>query len=191
MNKNKIVFGFISTCIWVVGCSGIRVVQRTPVGGEVALVGMPEGAREKADVYMREHCPMGYDIVEEHEAVVGQDTTTQANSVTGRGRTIFGAPIAQTNTIQSSSTTDRREWRILYQCRQPIPHNNNPQPNGYPPVPPAPTLVPAPMPTQPMPAPTVLPSSPLTAPSTIRPSAQLTQPQTHVLIVSWAPSQIQ
>ncbi len=52
------------------GCSSIRVVQKTPAGGTVALEGAEGGAREKADEYMRSQCPAGYEIVEEGEAVV-------------------------------------------------------------------------------------------------------------------------
>lgn len=90
------------------GCSSIRVVQRTPAGGVVALVGDREGATEKAQEYMRSQCPKGFDVVEEGEAVVGQDIQTESRESRG-----FLGP--QTST--RGSTTDKREWRIKYACK--------------------------------------------------------------------------
>jgi hypothetical protein len=118
-------------------CSSYRVVKITPNGGEVALQGSPDGAREKAAEYMSSRCPQGYDIVEEGEAVVGQDL--QARTGTGLfGPTTYG------------STSDRREWRIRYQCKgtQPAPA---PQPATPAPATTAPP--PAPQPSTPAPAP--------------------------------------
>ena len=86
------------------GCSGIRVVQRTQTGGTVALQGAEDGAREKADEYMRGQCPAGYEVVEEGEAVVGSVTNARSNP------TIIGP-------VTTARTTDTREWRITYKCR--------------------------------------------------------------------------
>ena len=90
-----------------VGCSSIRVVQRTPNGGTVALHGPEDGAREKADEYMRAQCSMsgfaGYEIVEEGEAVVGSETTSRTQMET-------------IGPVTTARTSDTREWRIAYRC---------------------------------------------------------------------------
>jgi hypothetical protein len=91
------------------GCAGIRVVKRTPVGGEIALVGVREEAQAKANEYMARQCPSGYEVVEEGEAVVGQETTT----TTTKGRGLFGDKQLQSN----STSVDKREWRVKYQCK--------------------------------------------------------------------------
>jgi hypothetical protein len=95
------------------GCGTYRVVKKTPNGGEVALQGSPEKAREGAQEYMAAQCPGGYDILEEGEAVVGSETTEQ----TRKGPDVFGVPTRTTN----ASTTDKREWRIKYQCKGTTP----------------------------------------------------------------------
>ncbi|HEU4537943.1 MAG TPA: hypothetical protein VFS00_27675, partial [Polyangiaceae bacterium] len=90
------------------GCAGIRVVKKTQTGGEVALLGAREGAQEKANEYMARQCPGGYDVLEEGEAVVGQNATTTTRPTRG----LFGG-----KQLQSDSTTeDKREWRVKYQC---------------------------------------------------------------------------
>jgi len=89
------------------GCSlgNYRVVKTVPQkGGEVALVGVQNEAREKAEGYMRGQCPSGYDIVEEGEAVVGQE---QVGSRRGY--------------MVRSETNDKHEWRIKYQCKGAAP----------------------------------------------------------------------
>jgi hypothetical protein len=56
------------TLVALTGCSSsIRVVQKTPVGGVVALEGPREKAREKAVEFMLEQCPGGYDVLEDRE----------------------------------------------------------------------------------------------------------------------------
>lgn len=89
------------------GCAAIRVVQRTPTGGVVALEGDQEKAHEKAAEYMASQCPEGYQIVEEGEAVIGTQTTEQS-----RRERVWGVPVKETR----SETTDKREWRVKYQC---------------------------------------------------------------------------
>jgi hypothetical protein len=97
-----------SLAMFSIACSGIRVVQRTQHGGVVALEGSRDGATEKAMQYMSTHCPKGYDIVEEGEAVVGQDFQSSSRPVRG----LFGPA-----TATSGSSTDKREWRIKYACK--------------------------------------------------------------------------
>lgn len=86
------------------GCSGIRVVRRAPDSGTVALVGPQGAAREKAERYMHQQCPTGYEVVEETEAVVGQSSSAESRR-DSRG-------VVRT----SSSTSDTVEWRISYRC---------------------------------------------------------------------------
>lgn len=92
-----------------VGCANIRVVKKTQTGGEVALLGSREGAQEKANEYMARQCPGGYDVLEEGEAVVGQNATTTTRPTRG----LFGGKQLQSD----SSTEDKREWRVKYQCK--------------------------------------------------------------------------
>lgn len=96
------------TSIALGGCGTYRVVKKTPNGGEVALQGSPEKAREAAAEYMSAQCPQGYDIVEEGEAVVGSETTARTQK-----EKVFGVPTTST----TAETTDKREWRLKYQCK--------------------------------------------------------------------------
>jgi hypothetical protein len=105
--------GSVGILVTLEGCSGYRVVQVHPgKDGIVALLGDRDAAREKATGYMNEQCPGGFDIVEEGEAVTGQ--TTNANSQSQGGQTIFG-PAVNTNT--QATTRNTTEWRIRYQCK--------------------------------------------------------------------------
>src|SRR5215813_3697519 len=90
------------------GCGTYRVVRRTPSGGEVALQGSEEKAREAAAEYMASQCPQGYDIVEEGEAVIGSETVAST-----RKDRVFGVPVQSTK----AETTDKHEWRLKYQCK--------------------------------------------------------------------------
>jgi hypothetical protein len=101
--------GFIlSTAACVHG--NYRVVKTVPNAGEVALVGPQEEAHQKAEGYIAGRCPSGFDILEEGEAVVGQTSSSHTRAY-GPGR--FAAASEHTE----ASTTDKREWRIKYQCK--------------------------------------------------------------------------
>lgn len=85
-------------------CSSIRPVQVTKVGGVIALEGSRDGAREKAIAYMKDRCALGYEIVEEGEAVVGSDTyQVQRPNLLGPDKAL--------------RTKELREWRIVYRCQ--------------------------------------------------------------------------
>jgi hypothetical protein len=86
----------------------VREVKRTPSGGEVALLAQNGDAQAQAQSLMASRCPAGYDILEEGEAVVGQEV--QSNTTQRQG--FFGP--TQSTTAQSQ---DKREWRIKYQCK--------------------------------------------------------------------------
>ena len=107
-HSSSLAIAFLFATAALAGCSTYRVVRVTPHGGEVALVGSPDGAREKAQGYMAAQCPTGFDILEEGEAVIGEESTAQ----TTRGH-MFGVPTKTT----TESTTEKREWRIKYQCK--------------------------------------------------------------------------
>lgn len=89
-----------------------RPVKLVPSkGGDLALEGDKTMARQKAEGYMASTCSSGYDVLEEGEVVVGSEQ--QSESSANR----FNAPwkIGQTNT--ATSTVDKREWRIRFQCK--------------------------------------------------------------------------
>jgi hypothetical protein len=108
MNKISFFAALALASLSLAACSSIRVVQKTPQGGVVALQGDREEAMQKAVTYMQSQCPTGYQIVEEGEAVIGQDIqteTTQNRSRWGNSQSTRG------------STTDKREWRVTYACK--------------------------------------------------------------------------
>lgn len=45
------------------GASSLRVVDRTPSGGVIAIQPESDSAREQAERYMFTQCPLGYEIV--------------------------------------------------------------------------------------------------------------------------------
>ncbi len=105
MNRTSLLLGLVVMASTTVACSGTyRVVKKTGTGGVVALQGPQESAHQAANQYMASQCPSGVDILEEGEAVIGADTA----ATTRPG--FFGS-----NT--SASTTEKREWRITYQCK--------------------------------------------------------------------------
>ena len=86
------------------GCAPVgnyRVVKVTKGAGELAFAGDKAVAREKANAYMTEQCAGAYDIVEEGEAVIGENAHAD--------RTFFGG-------VQSTST-QKTEWRIKFACK--------------------------------------------------------------------------
>ncbi len=97
-------FGSVAL-VALAGCSSIRVVKTTPEGGVLALLGGRDGAHDKAVAFMQEKCPSGYAIVEEGEAVIGENT--EGN--TSRG--LFNS----LNT--TSSSTQKTEWRLTFKCK--------------------------------------------------------------------------
>ncbi len=122
-----------------VGCSGIRVVRESKYGGEIALFGSREDAMVKARQEMAATCggPQNYEVVEEGEVVVGTVSTTHEQQQTEHGRTFHGRPAVRTNTVQTTDTQDKTEWRVKYQCKgaeapPPAPGTGAPPPDGTP-----------------------------------------------------------
>ncbi|MFO0664523.1 MAG: hypothetical protein U0174_11260 [Polyangiaceae bacterium] len=124
------------------GCGFVREVRRTPTGGEVAIRGRTSGTEKEAADLMNARCGgAGYDVLEEGEVVVGQQTVTQSQGQGTVTQTRSGR-ITTVNTYSqgTSSTQNTTEWRILYQCKgsaptaTPAPAQG---PAGTPPAPPA------------------------------------------------------
>ena len=105
-------FGLVvlGSMLFGTGCihGDYRVVKTVPYAGEVALSGPQQEAHEKAEWYMASRCSAGYGILEGGEAVVRQNAVQQTRNTL----TLFG-PAQNTQ----SSTTEKREWRIKYQCK--------------------------------------------------------------------------
>jgi hypothetical protein len=110
MTRSKhVMLGMVWSSLIVLGCSNIRAVEVQPGrGGIVALLGLRDGARTKADVYMKTQCPAGYDVVEEGEAVVGSASQGSSSAVGGNGFAVGSS---------RSVSHDLTEWRVKYRCR--------------------------------------------------------------------------
>lgn len=93
-------------CAW----GDYRVVTRTPEGGEVTLLGMAEAeSRKKAEAYMASVCPHGHVIVDETEALVGDDSGGSKPAT----EDLFGHSAQRS---AAASTEERRETRLRYRC---------------------------------------------------------------------------
>ncbi|MBX3228489.1 MAG: hypothetical protein KIT84_07545 [Labilithrix sp.] len=68
--KLTVLFAFL---LLVSGCGSIRVISEAKTGGTLALRGAHDAAREKAERYMREQCPDGFEVVEEGDTVGDTD----------------------------------------------------------------------------------------------------------------------
>lgn len=55
------------------GCGSVRVLSEAQTGGTLALHGAHDAAREKAERYMRERCPDGFEVIEEGDAAGDSD----------------------------------------------------------------------------------------------------------------------
>jgi hypothetical protein len=128
--------GKIAVAVMVMGSVGchfgnIRVVKTSKAGGEIALLGSRDEAREMANAEMARNCGgNNYEVLEEGETVVGQVEQTSGSQTNTAGRTWYGAPATQTTGSSTTTTSQRTEWRLKYQCKGAAPA-------------PAPTLAPA------------------------------------------------
>lgn len=111
-------FPIVLVASTLAGCGFVREVKRTPTGGEIAIRGRTSGTEKEASDLMNARCPGGYDILEEGEVVVGQQTITQSQGQGTVTQTRSGR-ITTVNTYNqgTSSTQNTTEWRILYQCK--------------------------------------------------------------------------
>ena len=104
------------------GCNNARMV-RWDAASQVGVVAIPHNDnswpdknREHAEELMKQSCPHGYQIVGEEEVVVGQVTHTHVNTDRTGDPTLAALHIApvQTRTNETTSTEDKKEWRITF-----------------------------------------------------------------------------
>lgn len=104
-------------CAYISGCTPyaeVRLVKRTKAGGEYAVLGARDLAMQKAYSAMAQDCggPQAYEVVEEGEAVVGQDAVSSGTKKKEKG--VFGAFTSEETSTSSRNAT---EWRVKYQCK--------------------------------------------------------------------------
>jgi hypothetical protein len=104
-------------------CAGgsIRVVDKTPAHGELALLGNRDEARNLARSYMEKHCPKGYQVLDDGKTYVGAPHREIGAS---EGR--VGAKNTEPDHVDIGASEgragvkgtdpDKMQWRIRYQC---------------------------------------------------------------------------
>lgn len=118
-------------------CGSARVVSRTQAGGIIELNGDRGKAMEQATQEMAAHCggPGSYQITQEGEEVIGQDTFTREDTAQDSKTSRSGRRSStDTTTTGQTSTRNATAWRIHYSCGSaggPPP----PPPGGAPPPP--------------------------------------------------------
>ena len=129
----KLFFSTIAT-IALCGCQTVYVPQARDVkkkphsGGVIALkTDHRDEDRQKAEMMMQTTCqPQKYSILEEGEIITGQETKIVGNEShrddsRRTAGSLFGIPVvsgqaAGTQTQQSSTTTQLKEWQFSYAC---------------------------------------------------------------------------
>ena len=126
-------------------CGSAKVIQRNQAGGIIELQGDRTKAMEQANTEMAAHCggPGSWQIVQEGEEVIGQDTfvredTSEASKTSRSGR----SSRTDSTTTGQTSTRNATAWRIHYACNSaagapPPPPGAAPMDPGAPPPPPA------------------------------------------------------
>ncbi len=106
-----------------------RDIKRKPKNSGVIGIPVSHRAedRQKADDLMKQNCaPLGFNVVDEGETVIGQETKSSA-SETNRddtrrnegsflGMNLISGSASGKETSQSSVTTQLKEWQISYNC---------------------------------------------------------------------------
>ncbi len=113
MDRYRIVLGLALACAASTACAwgNYRVVTQTPEGGEVALLGSGESeARKKAEAFMTTACPNGHDIIEESEALAGDDSSAPSPA----SKDLLGHTKQPSTAVANE---DRRESRLKYRCK--------------------------------------------------------------------------
>jgi hypothetical protein len=100
-------------------CGSAKVIQRNQTGGVIELQGDRNKAMEDASNQMAAHCggPGSYQITQEGEEVIGQDTfvredTSEASKTSRSGR----RNRTDTTTTGQTSTRNATAWRVHYTC---------------------------------------------------------------------------
>lgn len=125
--------GFVALCAALTaglcGCNNARMVRWDGSSGVVAIPHndnmWPEYNREHAEALIKEKCPRGYTIVNEEEVVVGQVQHTHVNTDRTGDPTLAALHIAPvtTRTNETTTTEDRKEWRITFRSMDAPPMN--------------------------------------------------------------------
>lgn len=116
----------------VAACGHAEAVSRNQSGGVLRLVGDRGKAMEDANKQMAQHCgPGNYQVTQEGEEAIGQDTFTNssteygedtvagaASTTDGRNSSAVGASSTRggANTSGVTSTRTAVEWRVHYVC---------------------------------------------------------------------------
>jgi len=77
MEKKSSLLAFVFLAVLATGCGSIRVVSEARSGGTIVLDGAHGASRAKAEKYMRQQCPAGYEVVEEGDTVGDSDDTRE------------------------------------------------------------------------------------------------------------------
>lgn len=109
-----------------------EVVKKPNTGGVIALKAehRDEDRTKAMDLIARNCGANTFEIKEEGETVVGQETTSNADQTHNAGNqqqvgTFLGMPITSgnapsTQTNTTATTTALKEWRITYDCMKPV-----------------------------------------------------------------------
>ena len=103
--------------VFGLGCANARMVEMSGNGGGVVAIpentnSWPSRNRHHAEELMKQRCPTGYEIDYEREVVVGQVAHT--NIETDQHSKLLGLGPARTDTRQTTSYVDQKEWRIWF-----------------------------------------------------------------------------
>lgn len=124
---------FMSACQTMPYQPYARDVKKKPQQGGVIALKTEHRAedRAKADEMMKMTCREGFQVTEEGEVVVGQETRSKTNTdnrEAEKGHTVgslFGIPVTSggraggTEQDSVSSTVAVKEWQIQYECDKP------------------------------------------------------------------------
>lgn len=103
-----------------VGCSSARMISTDANGGCVAVADnsdvWPSYNITKAHDLIKKQCPGEYVIVKQEEVVVGQTTTRNTERNKKEVPLVKGLVLdVQENQRDTTTVSDRTEWRIWYQ----------------------------------------------------------------------------
>ena len=121
-------------------CGSAKVIQQNQQGGIIELQGDRNKAMEQATQEMAAHCggPGSFQIVQQGEEVIGQDTFVREDTATDQRTSRRGRRSStDTTTTGQSSTRNATAWRVHYACNSaggPPPPGG--APGGAPPPPP-------------------------------------------------------
>lgn len=125
------VFGLLCAAL-IAACGHAEPISRNASGGILRLVGDRGKAMEDANKQMAQHCgPGNYQVTQEGEEAIGQDTFTSSNTQYGEDTVAGSASQYDSNSSQSVGASSTRggsntqgvqstrtavEWRVHYVC---------------------------------------------------------------------------